>query len=59
MDELNNNIMEEVMKRLGAMASPAAECCKEAAAPAEPTCNLTEYVGTAIIEPFVRQLRKP
>ena len=29
MDELNNNIMEEVMKRLGAMASPAGECCKE------------------------------
>ena len=48
MDELNNNIMEEVMKRLGAMASPAGECCKEDAAPAAPSCNLTEFVGTAM-----------
>ena len=46
MDELNNNIMEEVMKRLGAIASPAEECSKEPAA--SPKCNLTEYVGTTM-----------
>ena len=46
MDELNNNIMEKVMKRLGAIASPAEECSKEPAA--SPKCNLTEYVGTTM-----------
>ena len=49
MDELNNNIVEEVMKRLGAAvaASPAEEKCCEAAASA-PGCNLTEFVGTTL-----------
>ena len=48
MDELNNNIVEEVMKRLGAVASPAEEKCCEAPAAASPECNLTEYVGTTM-----------
>ncbi len=49
MDELNNNIVEEVMKRLGAAvaASPAPETCCEPAVSA-PACNLTEFVGTAM-----------
>ena len=48
MDELTSKIMDEVMKKLGA-AAPAAEecCCDKPAAPAG-TCNLTEFVGTAI-----------
>lgn len=42
MDELVSKVMDEVMKKIGA-AEPAAECCAAA-----PSCNLTEYVGTAI-----------
>ena len=68
MDELTSKIMDEVMKKLGA-AAPAAEecCCDKPAAPAG-TCNLTEFVGTAIghtiglvianLDPQVHELRK-
>ena len=50
MDELTNNIMEEVMKRLGAAAAPVSpdRCCEEAAPAAAPACSLTEFVGTAM-----------
>ena len=43
MDELVSKVMDEVMKKIGSSA-PAPQCCEKAA----PSCNLTEYVGTAI-----------
>ncbi len=43
MDELVSKVMDEVMKKIGSSA-PAEACCEAAA----PSCNLTEYVGTAI-----------
>ena len=42
-DELVSKIMDEVLKKVGAAEAAPAAC----AAPA-PTCNLTEFVGTAI-----------
>ena len=47
MDELTSKIMDEVMKKLGA-AAPAEECCCDKPAAPAGTCNLTEFVGTAI-----------
>lgn len=50
-DELINKVMDEVMKKIGTSAAPAAapaptaeECCCKP----EPACNLTEFVGTAL-----------
>ena len=42
MDELVSKVMDEVMKKIGSSAPAEEKCC------AAPSCNLTEYVGTAI-----------
>ncbi len=40
-DEMINQIMAEVLKKVGAPAEAAPKCCA-------PKCNLTEFVGTAM-----------